>query len=179
MNVDPYIQYYSKSGTKHFLRTRWFRSQNEIPEKKQSSKADTYYGEYQFQKSFNQKSALLKQLNVVSGITASYSNIIGDLYGNHTISNIAPYLQLEKKINKLWTSLGVRYEMNRVDDYALEKKPVMRAGLNYELHKATFLRASFGQGYRYPSIAERFVSTTLAHREYFQILAYNLKLVGA
>lgn len=40
-------------------------------------------------------------------------------------------------------------------------KPVLRFGLNYELVKnITFLRASYGQGYRFPSIAEKYVSTT-------------------
>ncbi|MBC7411475.1 MAG: TonB-dependent receptor [Bacteroidia bacterium] len=38
-------------------------------------------------------------------------------------------------------------------------KPVIRIGLNYEIAKATFIRASFGQGYRFPSIAEKYVST--------------------
>ena len=39
-------------------------------------------------------------------------------------------------------------------------KPVFRLGLSYELTKATFLRASFGQGYRFPSVAERYVQTS-------------------
>ncbi len=38
-------------------------------------------------------------------------------------------------------------------------KPVIRLGLSYEIAKATFVRASFGQGYRFPSIAEKYVST--------------------
>ncbi len=167
MNVDPYIQYITSGGTKHVLRTRWFRSKNDIPEKKQSSVADTYFGEYQFQKAIASDNALLKDINIVSGVMGSYSNIVGQLYGNHTTFNVAPYLQLEKKIQKLWTSLGVRYEFNQVDTYKVEKKPVLRAGINYELDKATFIRASYGQGYRYPSIAERFVSTTFGASRVF------------
>jgi iron complex outermembrane receptor protein len=42
-----------------------------------------------------------------------------------------------------------------------ESKPVFRAGLNYKLAKATYLRASYGQGYRFPSIAEKFIVTAL------------------
>ncbi len=38
-------------------------------------------------------------------------------------------------------------------------KPVIRLGLNYEIAKATFIRASFGQGYRFPSIAETYART--------------------
>jgi outer membrane receptor protein involved in Fe transport len=36
-------------------------------------------------------------------------------------------------------------------------KPVFRGGLNYQLAEHTFIRGSFGQGYRYPSITEKFV----------------------
>jgi len=41
----------------------------------------------------------------------------------------------------------------------VESKPVFRLGLNYRVGSATFLRASWGQGYRYPTIAEKFIST--------------------
>ena len=40
-----------------------------------------------------------------------------------------------------------------------EGKPVFRLGANYQLSQATFLRASWGQGYRYPTIAEQFIFT--------------------
>ncbi|HMN33012.1 MAG TPA: TonB-dependent receptor [Chitinophagaceae bacterium] len=166
-NIDPYIQYVTKGGAKHILRTRFFRSQNRIPEKHQSSLADTYFGEYQVFKSFVSEKLLLDDLNIVSGIAGSHNNIVGELYGNHVTSNIAPYLQVEKKFNRLWLSLGARYEFNFLDTFKVEQKPVFRAGANYELDKATFLRASFGQGYRYPSIAERFVNTSFGASRVF------------
>lgn len=167
MNIDPYITFTSSGGTKQTLRTRWFRSKNNIPEKKQSSTADTYFGEYQSQKSMHSDYFLLNDLNIVGGITGSYSNVVGELFGAHKVWNVAPYIQLEKKFNKLWTSIGGRFEFNQVDQYSVEKKPVFRAGLNYELAQASFLRASFGQGYRYPSIAERFVKTTFGASQVF------------
>jgi outer membrane receptor protein involved in Fe transport len=40
-----------------------------------------------------------------------------------------------------------------------ESKPVFRVGANYQLAKASFLRASWGQGYRFPTIAEQFINT--------------------
>jgi outer membrane cobalamin receptor len=167
MNVDPYISYSSAGGAKHTLRTRYFRTQNDIPEKNQSSIGETLFGEYQFQKSFQSSNSLLNNLNIVGGIVSSQNNVEGELYGNHTSMNTAPYLQLEKKIGKLWTSVGARYEMNKVDSLSMEQKPVFRAGANYELGKATFLRASFGQGYRYPSIAERFIRTSFGASQVF------------
>ena len=40
-----------------------------------------------------------------------------------------------------------------------ESKPVFRLGANYQVGELTFLRASWGQGYRFPTIAETFIST--------------------
>lgn len=167
IHVDPYIQYQTANGAKHILRTRWFRSKNDIPEKKQSSTADTYFGEYQFQKKWSQEKGICHQLQLVSGIVGSYSQIEGLLYGNHTTANMAPYVQLEKKWRNWWLSAGVRYELNHVDTYAVEKKPVFRSGINYQAGQATFIRASYGQGYRYPSIAERFVNTSFGASRVF------------
>ena len=42
----------------------------------------------------------------------------------------------------------------------MEWKPVFRAGVNYQLLKQTFIRSSIGQGYRYPTIAERYTATS-------------------
>jgi iron complex outermembrane receptor protein len=122
---------------------------------------------YQYQKEIQSDNQIWDQLHIVSGVLSSYSNVVGELYGNHKTYNVAPYLQLEKKIKKLWLNVGMRYEVNEVDTYATERKPVFRTGFNYELSKATFLRASFGQGYRYPSIAERFISTSFGPSQVF------------
>jgi outer membrane cobalamin receptor len=167
INIDPYVNYTARNGTKHVFRSRWFRSKNDIPEKQQSSLADTYYGEYQMQRTILSNHNLLSQMNVVAGLVGSYSNIIGELFGNHKTANYAPYLQLEKKFNRLWVSVGGRFESNHVDTYKVERKPVFRTGINYEVNQAGFLRASFGQGYRYPSIAERFVKTSFGASRVF------------
>ena len=37
--------------------------------------------------------------------------------------------------------------------------PIVRVGANLQVLKGTFLRASFGQGFRYPTITERYIST--------------------
>lgn len=39
--------------------------------------------------------------------------------------------------------------------------PLFRVGINYQAAEATYIRASFGQGFRYPTIAERYVSTNV------------------
>ena len=70
--------------------------------------------------------------------------------------------------------MGARYErfsLNTSESYVIDgdtinsfvaAKPVFRAGINYQLAKGTFLRSSWGQGYRFPSIAELFIETEVA-----------------
>ena len=41
-------------------------------------------------------------------------------------------------------------------------RPVFRTGLNYQLAEATYIRGSWGQGYRFPSMAELFIKTEIA-----------------
>jgi iron complex outermembrane receptor protein len=82
---------------------------------------------------------------------------------------------LEKKFGKLHLTGGVRgeyFQQNELepDSYTylgkdsstqIPIRPIFRAGANYELFKYTHLRASFGQAFRYPSVAERFASTSI------------------
>lgn len=164
-NIDPFATYYTGKGGKHSLRTRFFRSNNKN-DKEQGSLADLYYGEYQYQKTF------AKQLTLTTGAVSTYSTITADsLYGHHTGNNYAVYVQLDKKIKKFTFSLGLRGEYFKVDTAETKGKfagadnlpvqPVFRSGVNYQAAKYTYLRASFGQGYRFPSVAEKFVSTTV------------------
>ena len=79
---------------------------------------------------------------------------------------------MDKKIGKrINLSLGARYEQFLLKTSELYEiagdsinsfnaaKPVFRAGINYQLAEGTFLRSSWGQGYRFPSIAELFIET--------------------
>jgi outer membrane receptor protein involved in Fe transport len=44
---------------------------------------------------------------------------------------------------------------------------VFRTGINYHAFRATYIRASIGQGYRFPSIAERFIRTSIGGANIF------------
>ncbi len=157
LNLDPYIIYFDKRGNKHSLKTRYFRNSNNFDENPDKNNAsDLFYGEYQFHREYKNK------LNVTCGISASYANVVSNLYGDHFSKNAAVYSQFDRKFfDKLGISLGFRWEAYDLDNLATGSKPVIRTGLNYRIAKATFIRASFGQGYRFPSIAEKYTSTSL------------------
>jgi iron complex outermembrane receptor protein len=168
--IDPYLKYIDKYNNRHNLKARIYSAtNNNINKPQQGSGAIIYFSEYQFQKQFG------NGITVTSGISNIYNVVISKLFGNHTSNNIAAYGQYEHKIGKLDITAGVRLEYFEMDgksgdtDFMLSKKdsltlpfyPVFRTGFHYELAKYTHLRASLGQGIRYPSVAERYTETSV------------------
>jgi outer membrane receptor protein involved in Fe transport len=173
-NVDPYITYV-KGSNKFSLRNRYFKTKN-VNDKDQGSYAELYYSEFQYQKRF------ANNLNLTTGLVYMEQMILGDsLYGKHSGKNKAGYLQADKRFfNKLTVSAGVRGEYYRVDTsqthgylFSANKRtplpfqPVARLGLNYQALEYTFIRASYGQGYRFPSVAEKFINTSVSSLKIF------------
>ncbi|MBQ9295930.1 MAG: TonB-dependent receptor [Paludibacteraceae bacterium] len=124
----------------------------------------TYNGyiDYQFAKQWQ------SGVRLTTGINWNHITNTANITGTHHTDNLAAYLQYDHRIaDKLSLSAGMRLEYYRMDDHYKEAniqigkwlcpvRPVFRAGLNWEIYKAGFLRASFGQGYRNPSITEKF-----------------------
>lgn len=135
---------------------------NPKKEDKGTDITNSYFADYQFSKKY-------ETATLTSGMTYEHIGARSRITGNHNSDNIAGFFQYDDKfIDKLNLSLGVRFEYYRVDQHYREAetqifgtkvpvKPVFRGGLNYQLAEYTFLRASFGQGYRYPSITEKYL----------------------
>jgi iron complex outermembrane receptor protein len=159
-NVDPYFNFFTQTDGKHSLRTRILHVDNEMSAN-QSNRATTYYGDYMFQKSYPD----LKNLDFIGGVTSTYTNSFANIYAgsgspNNQLLNISAYTQVESKYNKsLNISAGGRFEYFRLNDSITAMKPIFRAGASLKLYQETYLRASYGQGYRFPTITERFIRT--------------------
>lgn len=162
--LDPYILYHAPGGMRHSLKTRYYRQEFDN-DNEQSNASQVLYGEYQLQ----QKAELFGPLVVTAGLVGqrTVSNAVlysGDPDGDgaNTATNAAGYLQLDKKLlrEKLNLSAGVRYENFTVNDDQ-EGVPVFRAGATYQVLKGTFVRGSYGQGFRFPTIGERYIRTSV------------------
>ncbi|MDH3650370.1 MAG: TonB-dependent receptor [Saprospiraceae bacterium] len=165
--VDPYLKIVTDNGDRHEVKGRMFYVDNKNNSNR-SNRSDLYYGEYQYLKRFKEWNAL-----TTVGLMTTHTRVNAPLYGDTTFAttNVASYLQMEKKFfEKLIIQGGIRYERNiltgpETGSQAVpggklrESKPVFRAGLNYQPFDYTYVRASWGQGYRYPTIAERFITT--------------------
>jgi iron complex outermembrane receptor protein len=132
-------------------------SSNKYPDGKQTnSNATSFYTEYQFQHH------LSKAVFINLGLSENYGNVLSNFYGNHQTMNVAGYSQVDLEPAKgVKIVAGVRLEQNIEDGNPDKLVPIFRTGINYQLADYSFIRASFGQGYRYPSIAEKYASTSL------------------
>ena len=155
--IDPFIKF-NAGGIYHQFKARWMYVNNDLintdPNVNQDNSFKNFYSEYQFDKVY-------KKTRATGGLVWGKNNSDAALYGGqNTNENRAAFLQLDQQFKKLSFTLGARYEWFKMNDES-ESGPVFRTAINYKAGKAGFLRASWGQGYRYPSIAERFITTSV------------------
>lgn len=159
-NIDPYVNYFNKNGMKHSLKARWLSTANEMSAN-QSNFSDVYYADYQFKHTFKK----FNDLNLIAGTSTTQTQSFSQIYiasgdSTNTIANYSGYLQLSKTVlERLNLSFGFRAESYTLNDTVNDVATILRAGLNYKLTEGTNIRMSYGQGYRYPTIAERFIKT--------------------
>jgi iron complex outermembrane receptor protein len=171
LNVDPYVKFTDKFKNKHELKTRYYLvSTGDLTNIYASSKAEMYYANYQFQRQWKDKHTLS------AGATSTTNTVLSSVFGDHLSENLAVYGQYELKWKKFDFTAGTRLEYFELDgntgdsDFYFGKDtsnafrspvyPILRAGMHYAVTKTTHLRASFGQGIRFPSVAERYAATS-------------------
>lgn len=168
LSIDPYVKFNDRFSNKHALKTRLYAVDNtNLSNASQSTQSIVSMADYQFQKSWQEKGVL------TTGISYIQSDVLSNLFGNHVSKNGSFYAQYDRKIKKLDLTAGVRVEYFEMDgkqgdsDFKIGTKttlpvyPIFRVGAHYALTKLTHLRASLGQGVRYPSVAERFTFTSV------------------
>jgi iron complex outermembrane receptor protein len=161
--IDPFISYSRSGSFRHDLKMRVQSSENAFPVKtKNNARTFSIYSEYQFWHKLSEKT------NLTAGASLTWNKVISNFFGDHYSLNIGAFTQIEyRPVAKLKLLAGVRLEENILDSEADNPVPVIRTGFNWQAAEYTFIRGSFGQGYRFPSIAEKFASTTLGSVKIF------------
>ncbi len=192
--IDPYMSFYDLKGNRHRLQGRIYKVDNNNTNG-QSNAHTLYYGEYQFQGRMERIGKLSIVSGIASQYVDAKGEVLGDF--RHKQLNVAPYLQLEgKPVKGLSLNAGVRFEYNyqtspdsiiapgpvspftgiSFGTYTIanpvtgainDGRTVFRAGASYELAKATFIRASWGQGYRFPTLGEKYIFTSTGGNNVF------------
>ena len=173
LSFDPYLLYISKNKVKHALRTRYYvTTTGSSTALVDASLGQMYYTDYQASKKF-------KYLDLSFGATSNVSQVTSYIFGNHLSKNFSLYHQAEWSKGKLDLQAGLRLEYCQLNNETPETNfnwvgqtlpvyPILRFGGHYALRKSTHLRASFGQGIRFPAVAERYISTSVGGLRIFQ-----------
>lgn len=173
LSVDPYLLFVSKHKTKHALRTRYYLTTtgNGLVYV-DASLGQLYYADYQATKK-------IKNFQLAFGATSNVSQVTSYIFGNHLSKNFSAYQQTDWSKGKFDIQAGLRLEYCQLNKATPETifdwgplqlpvYPILRIGSHYELAKATHLRASIGQGIRFPAVAERYISTSVGGLRIFQ-----------
>jgi iron complex outermembrane receptor protein len=119
------------------------------------SKTNLYRGEVQL------NSNLTNSLILVSGIETSGSQVNSTLFGNPNSLSFGVYSNADLKFDfPLIVSLGLRYNYNKLDTLDGSNAFSPKFGLNYKFSEDLIFRTSLGTGFRAPTPAEAFTSTT-------------------
>lgn len=190
-NVDPYFTAYDNKNGRHRLQTRYFYVNNQNNQNQSNSSSlfyGEYQYQRKFDVESSVFGDFKLVTGAVGMYTYAQSQLFGN--AEYNVANAAFYIQGEQGLikapnsedTKLSLIVGARLEYNSIqspdsvlvdpmpdgdglienpEPLSTEAKPVFRVGLNYEATPFTFIRASWGQGYRYPTIAERYITTLI------------------
>ena len=149
--LSPSLTYNnSDKNTKHQLLGRFLQTNFNPDGTQVQNNYIALYSEYLFQKFY---------LNGTwtAGTNLNYYVGLSDFFDSEQNGiNYALFAQYDRTQGPLRFTIGSRYEQYNIRNKK-EGQPVVRMGLNYELNEANFFRASFGQGYRFPSMYELFL----------------------
>lgn len=96
---------------------------------------------------------------LVFGANYSYNDVDAIAYGKRSGYGIAVFAQNDYKfIENANLSTGIRYDISNIESGETDASASPKAGISYSPLESTAIRASFGMGFRSPSIAERYTS---------------------
>ena len=155
MNVDPWASFQDKHGNHHQLKTRFYASY--FPNTKGFRPGlQLRHGTYSIQRRTK------FGMDWISGFNANYFAFGDDAYaGRHVGNFMGGYTQADWSWRNWHFSGGARMESFTVDTIEVKAIPVGRMGLTYSVNEHHIFRASYVQGFRFPSPAERFVRYTI------------------
>jgi outer membrane receptor for ferrienterochelin and colicins len=102
------------------------------------------------------------------GLASNYDRVISDIFGSHPGVGAAFYIQDEfTPFQSLKLTAGIRYDWQRIWKEIFASPAATspsqfnpKIGLVFSPGATTTLRASYGEGFRYPSISELFTSVS-------------------
>jgi outer membrane receptor protein involved in Fe transport len=150
-SIDPWVKWSDRFNNRHSAKVRYYMTSQPLNDRMEPI-AHNITADYQL------KRELPFDIALSSGLSATQSIFIDGSIGGKHLGNLAgAFVQVQRSWSKLELQAGWRYEYFRIDTIVTPAKPVQSYGLNYALNSKWNLRASYGEGFRFPSGIERFL----------------------
>lgn len=155
--IDPHITYENPNKKSiHSLKMRTYDIVRYVDKNLNRNLYNAHAEQYSLDYSYQQK--FLKRFTSTVGFYGSYITAVANIYpGRYQGVSSAFFGQLDYMWKRLNLSFGTRYEYNRIDTVNDNRRPMIKLGGNYQVARKTFIRANYGEGYRFPTISERYV----------------------
>lgn len=163
-SIDPVIKYFYKDNNQFSFINRIYYDQRIGDGYKGEYNGIKVYNDFQYKRVYKKASkdisgsAVIGFVNTHDRIKAiSFKNYSNDGTGIFHFNTVSAYSQADFGWKDLTIIAGARFDYVSLDGTNKASKPVFNAGASYEIGTKNFIRFGFGQSFRIPSIAERFV----------------------
>lgn len=108
---------------------------------------------------------ILDPMNTMTfGFNGNFDMVSADLFGSHSGGGLAAYAQDELKLaDDLFLTAGARLDFQTVGIIRPSGQVSPKVALSYTPEPGTTARASFGRGFRVPSVAEAFIAGSVSN----------------
>lgn len=165
VSVDPHAEWQKGKSTHSFkgriYQIRRFSAKTAFP-----NSNDAIANIYAFD--YNYKRELIKNLLLTAGSYSTTLWAVGNVYkGEFAGFSAAGFSQLDYRYRRWSFAMGGRYEVNGLNEYAVPTGLLKRFGVNYQVASKTFLRANYSEGFRFPTIGEKYVDDRVSSLRIF------------
>ncbi|MBC7381763.1 MAG: TonB-dependent receptor [Bacteroidia bacterium] len=159
-SFDPHVDWVKGKST-HAFKTRIYQIRRYVDPVLFPKDNDAIANLYAFD--YNFKRNLGKRFFITAGNYSTTLWSVGNVYkGEFTGFSTAVYSQLEYRYKRWNAVIGGRYEINGLAQLVEPTGLLKRIGGNYEITSKTFIRANYSEGYRFPTIGEKYVEDRAA-----------------
>ncbi|MBM2844755.1 MAG: Iron complex outer rane receptor protein [Bacteroidetes bacterium] len=98
---------------------------------------------------------------LTAGVEGNLDRVDADVWGTHSGGGVAMYVQAEYAVAPWFkVTVGARYDHQDLDSLDANAQLNPKLGIVYNPMPGTAVRASYGRGFRSPTVAEAFISTS-------------------
>jgi iron complex outermembrane receptor protein len=120
-----------------------------------SSRSELYRAELQTNFRINESTLL------IAGLESTISQVSSSIFGNPSANTFGFYFQAERNLSTILTATaGLRFDYSKIKSIKSVNSFSPKIGFNFKADETTILRAFAGSGFRAPTLAETFTSTT-------------------